>query len=106
MTILTFVISHKYFSRFFVCLLIFMVAFAMSKFKNFVESDNQLFPLWLLLWLKFLKRTLLSCFLFFLPLVLFSLLTSEERGGRHGQVQEQVHFLFVIFLSGLTPPLL
>lgn len=72
---LTFVVTHKYFSHLLVCLLIFMVALAMSKFKNFVKLDDWLFSLWLLLWLMFLKTTALSYFLFFLPL-LFSLFIS------------------------------
>lgn len=45
---ITFVIVHRCFSQLSVCLLIFMVTLATLKFRNFVKSDDPLFPLWLL----------------------------------------------------------
>lgn len=80
--LLTLSIIHKYFSHFFICHLIFMVAFAMSAFKVFVKSSDQLFPLWIFLWLMFQKRTtLLSCFLLFMPLFpLFTSVTAWSKG--------------------------
>ena len=82
---LTFAITHKYFLHFFICLLIFMiVAFAMSTFKTFGESGDQLIFIMAsaLADAHSWKDNLLSYFLIFMPLFLFSLFTVSLHGPR------------------------
>lgn len=75
-----------FFSLFFVCLLIFMVAFAMSKNQK-CEIGWSVFSFLVLLWLMLLKRTLLSyissfCLSFSFLSLLLSLPWSMELGKR------------------------
>lgn len=97
-----------FFSLFFVCLLIFMVAFAMSKNQK-CEIGWSVFSFLVLLWLMLLKRTLLSYISSFLSSLCFSPYLgpwSWGRGGRHDQDRGVGVLPSVIFLSGLTPILL